>query len=139
MRRGRIVLAGLVAGLVMNVIDGFTNGFVLVAQWAAETARLNPDLMAKVTTSSTVGWIVVDFALGLLLVCLYAAIRPRLGPGPTTAFLAAGFLWLAAHVMFASYAFMGLYSWSLVASSSLGGLIAAAAGGYVGGYLYRES
>lgn len=138
MRRGRIVLAGLVSGLVMNVIDGLTNGFVLGAQWAAETTRLNPGVMAKMMASSTVGWIVVDFACGLLLVWLYAAIRPRFGPGPTTAFLAAGFLWLVTHVMFASYVFMGFYSPSLIASSSLGGLIAVMAGGYVGGYLYRE-
>lgn len=137
MGRGRIVFAGLVAGLVMNVIDGLTNGFVLAAQWAAETARLNPRLMAMMMPSA-LGWIVVDFVCGLLLVWLYAAIRPRFGPGPTTAFLAAGFLWLVAHVMFASYVFMGLYSWSLIVSSSLGGLIAALAGGYVGGYLYRE-
>ena len=138
MRSGRIVLAGLVAGLVMNVIDGVTNGFVLAAQWATETAALDPNLMAKMTISSTVGWIAADFACGLLLVWLYAAIRPRFGPGPTTAFLAAGFLWLATHVMFASYSFMGIYSWSLILSSSLGRLVAVMASGYVGGYLYRE-
>ena len=138
MGRGRIVLAGLVAGLAMNVIDALTNGLVLGAQWAAETHALNPGLMAKVTTSSTAGWIVVDFLLGLLLVWLYAAIRPRFGPGPMTAFLAAGMLWVATHLLFASYGFMGLYSWSLVLSSSFGGLVGMLAGGYVGGYLYRE-
>ncbi len=134
----RVIVGGLAAGLVMNILDAITNGFLLGAQWKVETEALNPGLIAK-AASGTLGWVIVDFMLGILTVWVYAAIRPRLGPGPRTAFTAAFVIWLAAHAAYASYAFMGYYSWSLVGASTVGGLVAALAGGYVGARLYREA
>ena len=134
----RVIVGGLAAGLVMNIIDATTNGFLLGAQWKTETDALNPGLMAK-AGSGTLGWVIVDFILGIVTVWTYAAIRPRLGPGPRTAFTAAFVIWLAAHAAYASYAFMGYYSWSLVGASSVGGLVAALAGGYVGARIYTEA
>jgi hypothetical protein len=133
----RVIVGGLAAGLVMNIIDATTNGFLLGARWKAETEALNPGLLAK-ADSGTLGWVVVDFILGILTVWVYAAIRPRFGPGPRTALSAAFVVWLAAHVAYASYAFMGYYSWSIIVASSVGGLVAALAGGYVGARLYQE-
>jgi hypothetical protein len=135
----RVILGGLAAGLVMNIIDAITNGFLLGARWKVETDALNPGLIAKAGGSGTLGWVIVDFILGILTVWVYAAIRPRLGPGPQTALTAAFGIWLAAHAAYASYAFMGYYSWSLVGVSAAGGLVAALAGGYVGARLYTES
>jgi hypothetical protein len=134
----RVIVGGLAAGLVMNVIDATTNGFLLGARWKVETEALNPGLLAK-AASGTMGWVIVDFILGILTVWVYAAIRPRLGPGPRTAFTAAFVIWLAVHAAYASYAFMGYYSWSLVGASSLGGLVASLVGGYVGARIYREA
>jgi hypothetical protein len=134
----RIILGGLAGGLVMNIIDALTNGMLLGERWRRETEALNPGLLTKVAATSTVGWIVVDFVLGILTVWTYAAIRPRFGPGPRTAATAALAVWLAAHAAYASYAFMGLYSWGIILASSVSGLIAALAGGYVGARLYRE-
>src|SRR6185295_16547190 len=122
----------------MNIIDAITNGFLLGQRWKVETDALNPGLNAK-AASGTWGWVVVDFILGILIVWVYAASRPRLGPGPRTALKAALIIWLAAHVAYASYAFMGYYSWSLIGASSIGGLVAAIAGGYVGARLYTEA
>ena len=134
----RVVVGGLAAGLVMNIIDALTNGVLLGARWKVESDALNPALMAKAATG-TLGWVIVDFIAGILTVWVYAAIRPRFGPGPRTALTAALVIWLAAHLAYASYAFMGYYSWSLIGSSSVGGLVAALAGGYVGARLYTES
>lgn len=134
----RVIVGGIAAGLVMNVIDATTNGFLLGTRWKVETEALNPGLLAN-AAPGTMGWVIVDFILGILTVWLYAAIRPRFGPGPRTALTAAFVVWLAAHAAYASYAFMGYYSWSLVGASSLGGLVAALAGGYVGARLYRET
>lgn len=135
----RVILGGLAAGLVMNVIDALTNGVLLGERWRVETDALNPGLSAKMGMSSTLGWVTVDFLLGVLTVWVYAAVRPRLGPGPRTAFVAALVIWLAMHAAYASYAFLGLYSGSLIVASSLGGLVAALAGGYLGARLYSES
>lgn len=134
----RVIVGGLAAGLVMNVIDAATNGFLLGARWEAETRALNPGLLEK-AASGTMGWVIVDFILGILTVWTYAGIRPRLGPGPSTAFKAGFVIWLASHAAYASYAFMGYYSWSLIGASSAGGLVAALAGAYVGARLYRET
>ena len=135
----RVIAGGLAAGLVMNVIDALTNGMLLGERWKVATEALNPGLITKMGIWGTVGWIIVDFILGILTVWVYAAIRPRLGPGPRTAFIAAVVIWLAAHAAYASYAFMGLYPWSLILASTVGGLVAALAGGYVGARLYREA
>jgi hypothetical protein len=135
----RIIAGGLAAGLVMNIIDALTNGVLLGERWKATTDALNPRLAAQMGMSGTLGWIIVDFILGILTVLVYAGIRPRFGPGPGTAMRAAMVIWLSAHAAYASYAFMGLYPWSLILASSVGGLIAAIAGGYVGARLYRET
>lgn len=134
----RIIGGGLAAGLVMNVIDALTNGVLLGKRWQAETETLNPGLAAEMGMSGALGWIIVDFILGILTVWVYAAIRPRFGPGPRTALTAALVIWVAMHAAYASYAFLGLYSWSLIVASSAGGLVAALAGGYVGARLYQE-
>jgi hypothetical protein len=138
MNTGRIVLGGLLAGLVMNVIEAVTNTVLLGKQWSAETARLGID-MAKVGASSAVGWIVTDFLTGILLLWLYASIRPRFGAGPGTALLAAFAMWLITRLWFASWAFNGLYSVQLIALCSLGGLVATLLGGLAGGAVYKEN
>ncbi|MBA2627696.1 MAG: hypothetical protein H0U85_06760 [Gemmatimonadales bacterium] len=136
---GRVVLGGLVAGLVMNVVDATANGMLLGGQWTAETNALNPALLAKATSSSTIWWVVLDFLAGVAIVWTYAAIRPRFGAGPGTAMKAALLVWFVLHIMYASYVTMGLYSASLIGLSSLAGLVAAVAGGYAGAMLYRET
>jgi hypothetical protein len=137
---GRIVVGGLLAGLVMNVVDAVTNGALLGARWQSEGQALSPTLMATpgLETMSMTGWVIVDFLTGIVLVWLYAAIRPRFGPGPRTALVAAFVIWLAEHLAYASYAFNGLYSVQVVAASSAGGLVGVLAGGLAGGWLYRE-
>ena len=134
----RVQLGGLAAGVVMNVFDALVNGMMLGPMWEAETNALNSGLMARVATTSMVGWIVFDFCMGIALVWIYASIRPRYGPGFATALRAGFAVWAISHLAFASLAFMGLYSSTLVLYSTLGGMASAIAGAYVGGMLYRE-
>ncbi len=138
MSTGRIVGAGLAAGFVMNVVDFLANGVWLGARWAAQGEMLQPGLADKAGAMATVGWVVVDFLAGITVVWLYAAIRPRFGPGPRTAMIAGFALWLVTRLIMASYVFNALFTWKLVAASSAGSLVAALAGAYVGGMLYKE-
>src|SRR5262245_30483796 len=82
----RVILGGLVAGLVANAFDFVITNYLLAAEFNSMLARLSVD------SAATRGWIGVfaaaDFAWGFLLVFTYAAIRPRFGPGPRTAVLA---------------------------------------------------
>ena len=101
-----------------------------------ETEALNPGLIAKAHPAQWGGssWTSSSGSSP------YGSTPPSVPgsvPGPGTALTAAFVIWLAAHAAYASYAFMGYYSWSLVGASSVGGLVAALAGGYVGARLYR--
>jgi hypothetical protein len=92
---GRVLVGGLLAGLVLNVGEFLLNDVVLGAQMREFYARYGiPDpggsfLVAAVT---------LTFAVGILLVFLYALIRSRLGPGVKTAIIAGLIMWFAVYV-----------------------------------------
>jgi hypothetical protein len=136
---GRVIGGGLLAGVVMNVVDAVTNGVILGARWAEETKRLGIDMSGAAQSRSLAGWVTFDFLCGIALVWLYASIRPRYGPGPRTAVIAGLALWLITHLAFAAWWFTGLYSFGVVAASTVGGLVAAVAGGLAGCALYKET
>ena len=138
MNFGRIVGGGLLAGLVTNIIDGGGNVALLGARWQSETEALKPGLYTASAQSSMVGWITTDFLLGLLIVWLYAAIRPRFGPGARTATFAAVIIWFATRAYFASYIFLGFFSTGLIAIASFIALVAMVAGAWAGARVYSE-
>ena len=78
----KVLVGGLIAGVVLNVIDFVLFGVVLKDQMAAAMTALNRPAM----TNAQIPWFVfLDFVAGIFLVWLYAAIRPRFGAGPGTA------------------------------------------------------
>ncbi len=137
MNWNRVLSGGLAAGFVMNVLDFLTNAVWLGPEWASAMSARNLDPVA-LHAATGIGWVCFDFLCGFVLVWLYAAIRPRFGPGPQTAFLAAFVLWLVVHAVLASYVFMGYAAFSLVARAGVAELASALIGGWVGGYLYKE-
>ena len=88
----KVLIGGLIAGVVLNIVDYVLYGVVLKAQMAAAMQALGKPAIA----GNTILWFVIlDFVVGVFLVWLYAAIRPRYGAGPATAVkagLAAWFL-----------------------------------------------
>jgi hypothetical protein len=78
----RVVIGGLLAGFVLNVIDYVTFGVVLKDQMAAAMQALGKPPVAD---SQIPFFVAVDFLAGIGLVWLYAAMRPRFGAGPGTA------------------------------------------------------
>src|SRR6185503_14982122 len=86
----KVVIGGIVAGVVMNVIDFVTNTYIFGARMKAEADAFKPGLSDQMMGGSAiVSYIVMDFVLGIALVWTYAAIRPRFGPGLRTATFAA--------------------------------------------------
>lgn len=91
----RVLLGGLVAGLVMNVSEFVLNDVVLGAQMKAFMASRNlPDPGGSFIAVA----VILTFVIGVVLVWVYAAMRPRLGPGPKTAICAGVIGWLFACV-----------------------------------------
>jgi len=88
----KVLIGGLIAGVVLNVVDSVMFGVVLKTQMAAAMQALGKPAM----TNAQIPWFVfLDFVGGIAIVWLYAAMRPRFGAGPGTAVkagLAAWFL-----------------------------------------------
>lgn len=106
---GRVLLGGLVAGVVANACDFVTNTYLMTGDVQQMAQRLGLDQPHLNSGAVAATWIAIDFLYGILIVWLYAAIRPRFGPGPNTAVLA-GLVPLAA-ATFVLYGFteMGIF------------------------------
>jgi len=135
---GRVILGGLVAGILVNVSETVLNTVVLKKPWEEVMQGLGkPSVM---TSSAMLVWVLWGFAFGILCVWLYAAIRPRFGAGLGTA-LKAGFVaWLFTNLL-SSVAMgnMNLFPTSLLVTSACWTLVESLIVTAVGGWLYREA
>lgn len=133
---GRVVLGGLVAGLVINVSEFILNGVILMDDYAAAMESYN------LTEASWAmgGYIGSAFILGLVVAWLYAAIRPRYGAGWKTGVTAGVVLWLGGYIVPSIWFLaMGMnYGTALTVLSLVWGLVELGLAGVVAGWLYRE-
>jgi hypothetical protein len=86
-----VIVGGLVAGLILTVVYYVLWG-VVFAKDLTEAFQA----IGKTPPRSPALFIVLDFLYGIALVYLYAAIRPRYGPGPKTAIWAGLIMWVIA-------------------------------------------
>jgi hypothetical protein len=132
----RVVLGGLVAGLVINLSEFVLNQIVIGADMTASLARMN---LPPIGGAAIPFFIALGFADGIVTVWLYAAMRPRFGPGPRTAVMAGLAVWFFAYLNSAIVMHvMGMYTRRLLAISvawELGESIVAA---LAGSALYAE-
>jgi hypothetical protein len=134
--RGRVILGGLLAGLVINVVEFISNGVVLREAWGQAMQALGK---AGISAGAIVMFNVWGFLLGIAAVWLYAAIRPRYGPGPATAIRAGLATWAIA-VFLSNLASlpMGLVPARLIVISTIVALVEIVAGTLAGAWLYKE-
>jgi hypothetical protein len=90
---GRVVLGGLLAGVIINVSQIVANVWVFASQFEEITANLGVEPPGGAAIAVYVAF---AFVLGIAAVWIYAAIRPRFGPGMQTALIAGGAMWLLA-------------------------------------------
>src|SRR2546421_10311510 len=83
MNWGPVVLGGLLAGVVLNIVDYLTYGVWLKADMAAAMTGLGKSPAAM--DSAIPLWVALYFVSGIGLLWVYAAIRPRFGAGVKTA------------------------------------------------------
>src|SRR5205823_7596940 len=92
---GRAVLGGIVAGVILNIGEWILNGMILHNEMQDFFKRCG---FPQPGNNFLVIAIAITFVLGIVIVLGYAAIRPRFGPGPKTAIIAALFAWFAVYV-----------------------------------------
>jgi len=92
---GRVLLGGLLAGLLLNIGEFVLNEKVLGAQmktFFTEHKFVDPG------SNFIIIAVVLTFILGIVMVWGYACIRPRLGPGVKTAIIAGFFAWFGIYL-----------------------------------------
>ena len=139
MNTGKVIVGGFVAGVVLNIGDFLINSVLLAEQQAAEMTRLGLDPAAMQSFAGILPWIVIDFLFGLLIVWTYAAIRPRFGPGVSTAIIAGLIPYLGATLVLAGFTSMGMFTISLFITGSIASLVNTAIGSVAGAWVYTEA
>jgi hypothetical protein len=133
---GRVILGGLLAGVVVNIGESVMN-LVIIGE-RMELAYRELDLPAP--GGATIGlFIALGFVLGILIVWLYAAIRPRFGASPQTAMMAGFFVWLFA-ILWPSIGqgLIGLFGADLLVFVVIWGLFEMLAAAVAGAWVYKE-
>lgn len=132
----RVILGGLAAGLILSASEYVLHEFVL----GERMQEAMVDMGLEDPTGSDMGIFVgMTFLLGILLVWLYAAIRPRFGPGPRAAIVAGLFGWVLLHAFWFGYNLAWeLFPRDLVTASTIWGFFALPIATLAGAWLYRE-
>jgi hypothetical protein len=136
---GKVVVGGLAAGVVANVVGYLLFGLWLGPRFEAEIVAAAPSLAGKgATGSAMVMTIVSSFVVGFLLVWLYAAMRPRFGPGMKTATYAALAVWICGFIFHLDLWILGLTTPATYMMASVAALVQIIAAAGVGAMLYKE-
>ena len=135
--RVRVLLGGLLAGLIINVVEYITNGVVLRESWGKAMQALGKP--AALSVGAIVIFNIWGFLLGIAAVWLYAAIRPRYDAGPKTAIRAGVYAWSVAVFLanLSNYP-LGIFPTRLLVISSIVALVEIVAATLVGAWLYKE-
>src|SRR5678815_3103848 len=135
----KVLVGGLAAGVVANIVGYVAFGVLLAKRMDAEFAALAPQLQGRGMSGGAIAASVVSsFVVGLLLVWLYAAIRPRFGPGPKTAVYAALVVWVCGFVFHIDLLLTGLATTTTYAMASVVALVQLLVSAWVGAMLYKE-
>jgi hypothetical protein len=135
---GRVMLGGLVGGVVANIGDFVANTVIMADDMArmAQRLNLNQNLIASPAVGMT--WVIVDFVYITLIVWTYAAIRPRFGPGPATAIKAGLVLWAAVCSVLFGFESMGIFTPDSFVKSAVLSLATTILGSLAGAWTYKE-
>jgi len=133
---GRVLLGGLVAGIVLNIGEYILNDKVFGAQMKEYFPKHNFPMPGGNAIAVAV---VMTLILGFVIVLGYAAIRSRFGPGPKTAIIAALFAWFGVsvypNVLGAAFGFVPT---NVLGIALVWQLIEFSIAAMIGSWLYKE-
>jgi hypothetical protein len=139
LNKKRILYGGLYSGLIMNIGEAILHVKLL----ARETDLLyqNHDLPFPSPGMHLLILVIATFLLGIASVWIYAAIRPRFGPGPRSALIAGVVVWGLAHLWSGVYlgaAYPGIIPATLAWLPVAWGFMEALVATLVGAAIYKE-
>jgi hypothetical protein len=133
----RWLLAGLVAGVLIDIIGYLVDGVWLKTAWQSGM----PSLGLSGFAPNVWAWFnVLGVVNGLMAMWIYAAIRPRFGAGVNTAFKAAVVTWVIGSLIpnVTYMVFGGFLSHTLASYVTLGAFVEFMVGTIAGAAIYRE-
>jgi hypothetical protein len=135
---GRVILGGIVAGIVSDILGYLVDGVWLAPRWAAGLKNLGHGAFAP---NQWIGFNLLGIVGGIVAIWIYAGIRPRFGPGMGTAIKAGVAVWILGTLL-PNAAFMylvHLFSRRLTLYTTVGAFFEVVIGTIVGAALYREA
>ena len=134
---GRVVLGGLLAGVIITAGEYLLNEVVLAEDMVAVMTNLGLSVPGG---QQIAGFVIMTFVLGIALVWIYAAIRPRFGAGVKTAIIAGAVAWLIGLCLpTTGFTIMGVYPTHLAITGCLWGLAEYLIATVAGAWVYKES
>jgi hypothetical protein len=132
----RVLLGGLAAGVVLILGDFLMHGVALGEQWTAAMAAQG---VAEPGTGAIIFFCILDLIIGIAMVWLYAAIRPRFGAGGRTAIVTGIVVWFFGWFwQMSGLIAMGMYPSSLIFKTLAWGFFQIPIAAYLGAWLYKE-
>ena len=133
---GRMFLCGLLAGAAWLVFIG-----IIVAAFASDFAaavQASGHPFPPTGIGARVFLVIGNFAVAIWTMWLYAAIRPRYGPGPKTAVIAGLALWTIGGATDAFWVLLGFIPPQPLLTPVAAALPAILLAAVVGAWLYKE-
>ena len=132
----RVILGGLAAGIILILGDTLMHTVVLGEQWTAAMAAQG---VAEPGASAIVFFSILDLIIGVAMVWLYAAIRPRFGAGARTAIVTGLVVWFFGWFWkMSGLIAMEMYPSNLIFMTLAWRFIQIPIAALVGGWLYKE-
>ena len=133
----RLLIGGVVAGILVFVLDGVLHGVVLQQSWATTMGGIGRPVAGD--PASFKWFFTSGLFTGLAAVALYVGLRGLLGPGPKTGLIVGLFAWfLAVPVPLLALVPMHVFGRSMLVTWSLLGAIPIVVGTLAGAAIYRD-
>jgi hypothetical protein len=132
----RVLLGGLVAGLIAWLIEGASSAFYMADM---ETILKAHNLSMEMSVSMAITSAILSMIGGFVSIFFYAAASTRLGSGTKTALIIGSMMWLGGYLLsLIGFQMLGLFPNSMLAMWGAIGFVELNLATVVGAKLYKD-
>jgi len=136
---GRVLLGGIVAGILLFMADGLIHSKLLHEHWMAAMKAAGRSVEGEEHGSDMIYFAAFELLRGVGMAWVYSVFRTHYGPGPGTAVCAALGVWaLMFPVFFLQEVPLGFYTTTLLGLWAAYELVPSVVAGLVAGALYKD-